>query len=162
MKLVLGFALLGLGFAQGATADAPVTQPPEERARQQLMPQSTDPLWMTLAHSRITTDLKRGVFLADHPADVRALDGKEVTLQGFMLATTINGPIPYFILTRYTPVCAFCPPGAPNEAVEVTLVRFVKRSTSGLVTVKGRFHVSSDAAAGLFFSLDGAVVTSES
>jgi uncharacterized protein len=62
-----------------------------------------------------------------------------------------------FILTRYTPVCAFCPPGAPNEAVQVTLMRVIT-PIRGLITVRGRLHLEKDATSGLFFRLDGAEI----
>ncbi|HLZ85213.1 MAG TPA: DUF3299 domain-containing protein [Caulobacteraceae bacterium] len=150
-----------LAIAAPASALTPVTQPAEERARQQLLPQSADPIWRTFAHTRVKTDLNRGIFLAEHPADVRALDGQQVSVTGFMLSTSILKKFGTFILTRYTPVCAFCPPGAPNEAVQVNLLQFVGQ-TSGLVTVKGRLHLENDASAGLFFRLDQAQIVSRS
>jgi hypothetical protein len=147
--------------AGSAHALAPRTQPPEERARQLGLPQSSDPIWRTLAHTRVKTNLAKGIFLAEHPADVRALDGREISVTGFMLSTNILKHFSNFILTRYTPVCAFCPPGAPNEAVEVDLVQFVQQ-TPGLVTVKGRLHLQNDASTGLFFRLDQARIVSGS
>lgn len=130
-------------------------QPAGERARQNLMPQSPDPLWRTLAHTRVSGDPAKGVFTADHPADVRALNGREVAVEGFMLPTGFMPPFSYFVLTRYTPVCAFCPPGAPNEAMEVNLTEFTKPVT-GLISVRGKLHINSDGASGLFFRLDDA------
>ncbi len=156
----LAISLIVTAIGTTAQAATPPTQPAEERAWQQLMPQSKDPIWQTFAHSRITTDLKRGVFLADHPADVRALDRRNVTIEGFMLSTSIPARVAGFILTRCTPVGAFCPPGAPNEAVQVNLIRFAGRPTTGLVTAAGRLHVSQDAANGLFFAADKAETTS--
>lgn len=155
MRLILSAALVLLPLATRAAV--PFSQPPEERARQKLLPQSTDPIWQTLAHTKVITDLSRGLFVAKHPAEVRALDGKEVSITGFFLSTSILKTSGSFILTRYTPVCAFCPPGAPNEAVQVQLSQFV-RQTPGMVTVKGRLHLNDDASTGLFFRLDGAEI----
>jgi hypothetical protein len=147
--------------AADAHALAPRIQPPEERARQLRLPQSSDPIWKTLAHTRVSTDLAKGIFLAEHPADVRALDGQVISVTGFMLSTSVLKHFSSFILTRYTPVCAFCPPGAPNEAVEVDLEQFVQQ-TPGLVTVRGRLHLQNDASTGLFFRLDRAQIVSGS
>ena len=133
----------------------PSAQPEGERARQNLMPQSPDPLWRTLAHTRVTGDAAKGVFKADHPPEVRALEGKEVAVLGFMLPTGFMPPFSSFVLTRYTPVCAFCPPGAPNEAVQVNLDEFVK-PTTGMISVRGKLHINSDGGSGLFFRLDDA------
>jgi hypothetical protein len=156
-SIILALALTA-GSAQALT---PPTQPPEERARQRLLPQSTDPIWRTFAHTQFTADLAKGVFVAQHPADVRALDGQEVTVTGFMLSTSILKHFSSFILTRYTPVCAFCPPGAPNEAVQVYLDQFVAQAP-GPVTVKGKLHLESDGANGLFFRLNQAEIVAKS
>lgn len=142
-----------------ASAIQPKSQPAEERARQQALPKSADPIWLTLAHTRVITDLEHGLFVAQHPADVRALDGKEVSITGFFLQTGIMSRTNRFILTRFTPVCPFCPPGAPNEAVDVVLEGFTNQR-SGLVTVKGRLHLNSDSTTGLFFRLDQAAFSS--
>jgi hypothetical protein len=152
-------ALAGALAASAAHGLTPPTQPAEERARQQLLPQSSDPIWRTLAHTRVKSDLARGIFLADHPADVRALDGQDVSITGFMLVTNPMESFD-FVLTRYTPVCPFCPPGAPNEAVQVFLKHFVKR-TSGLITVRGRLHLENDATTGMFFRLDPAEIVAQ-
>ena len=64
----------------------------------------------------------------------------------------------YFLLTRRTPVCAFCPPGAPNEAIEVQSQRLV-RPTSGPITVTGKFSLQSNGQAGLFYQLSQAEVS---
>jgi uncharacterized protein len=151
-------AALAAGAAHALT---PPTQPPEERARQLLLPQSADPIWRTLAHTRFESDLARGVFIADHPADVRALDGQEVTITGFMLLLNPMNFASDFVLTRYTPVCPFCPPGAPNEAVQVMLTRVVK-PMKGQITVRGRLHLEKDATSGMFFRLDPAEIIASS
>lgn len=148
-------AWLALSLAAAAAPPPLPVQPPAERARQMLAPQSPDPLWRTLAHTKVEADVAKGVFTAQHPAEVKALDGREVAVQGFMLVTSYQSAFNTFVLTRYTPVCAFCPPGAPNEAIEVTLNSFVKPS-SGLVTVKGHLHLNKDGSSGLFFRLDDA------
>ncbi len=154
---MIALALLAL-LAAPVRAEPPrpvSAQPASERARQNLMPQSPDPLWRTLAHTRITGDPAKGVFKADNPPEVRALDGREVAVEGFMLPTGLMPPFTTFVLTRYTPVCAFCPPGAPNEAMEVNLAEFVK-PMSGLISVRGKLHINADGGSGLFFRLDDA------
>ena len=159
MRRPLLAALFALVATPALATPPPLpVQPPEERARQQLMPQSHDPLWSVLAHTQITADVQHGVYLAHHPADVRALDGREVTVQGFMLRTDVMPQFRHFVLTRYTPVCAFCPPGAPNEAIEVASDRFLKAQASGLISVRGQLHLHDDGASGLVFSMDRAEV----
>lgn len=152
-------AALALSATAALAAPPPLpVQPPEERARQQLMAQSHDPLWSVLARTKVVADVQHGVYLARNPPEVKALDGREVTVEGFMLRTDVLPQFRRFVLTRYTPVCAFCPPGAPNEAIEVASDRYLKASASGLVSVRGQLHVHDDGASGLFFSLDRAAV----
>lgn len=155
-RLACAAVLAVLWAAPAALAAPPPSQPADERARQRLLPQSHDPLWTTLSHTTVTADPVHGVYLARHPADVRALDGREVVVSGFMLRTDVMPQFIHYVLTRYTPVCAFCPPGAPNEAIEVTADHYLKAASTGLITVRGVLHVKTDGASGLFFSLDGA------
>ncbi|MBE7218566.1 MAG: hypothetical protein INR64_08865 [Caulobacteraceae bacterium] len=153
----LGLVLLLVADAARAASPPPLpVQPAEERARQRLLPQSHDPLWTTLAHTAFTADLAHGVYVPHPPADVRALDGKEVTVSGFMLRTDVMPQFIHYVLTRYTPVCAFCPPGAPNEAIEVTGAHYLRSPEEGLITLRGVLHVKTDGASGMFFSLDHA------
>lgn len=144
--------LAGLLAAGSATASTPASQPASERARQVLMPHSNDPIWTTLGHTVVTTDLARGIFTAAAPAEVKALDGRDVTVSGYMLPLDPSPMISRFLLTRNTPVCPFCPPGQPNEVVEVDLDQFVKPTTEP-ITVRGRFSLRADAGQGLFFHL---------
>ena len=113
-RTALLIAALALA-STGAQALAPRSQPPEERARQQLLPKSEDPIWRTFAHTQVKTDLAKGIFVAEHPADVRALDGKEVSVTGFMLTMSILKHFSNFILTRYTPYAPSAHPARPTK-----------------------------------------------
>ena len=146
------FLLAGLMLAGSAAASTPPTQPASERARQALMPHSNDPIWTTLSRTAVTADMTRGIFTAAPPAEVKALDGRELTISGYMLPLDPSPMVSRFLLTKNTPVCPFCPPGQPNEVVEVDLDQFVK-PTSEPVTVRGRFSLRADAGQGLFFHL---------
>ena len=74
-------------------------QPLGERAAQQKLPQSQDTLWSTLQHTVITEDTKQGIYSANHPPEVKALVGKTLTIQGFILPYTTNTQIRHFLLT---------------------------------------------------------------
>lgn len=144
----------------GLAAPALPTQPAEERARQLLMPRSSDPIWSILARSTVTADVARGVYRIDNPPEVKALAGRQMSVTGFVLPLDPSPRFFHFLLTRNTPVCPFCPPGAPNEAIEV-YARTLMRPTSGPVTVTGRFVLQDNGAAGLFYQLNSADVTSD-
>jgi hypothetical protein len=75
-----------------------------------------------------------------------------VTRSRFMLPMDAAQRSKHFLLARYTPVC-FCPPGEPNEVVEVFSRPGVK-PTGGLITLSGRMTPTSNGEKGLFFRLD--------
>ena len=152
-------SILVAAAASSARATTPLpSQPPEERARQALMPKSSDPIWSILARSKVTADVAHGVYRIDNPPEVKALAGHEMTVTGFVLPLDPSPRFFHFLLTRNTPVCPFCPPGAPNEAIEVN-ARTLMQPTTEPVTVTGRFVLQDNGAAGLFYQLDAADVT---
>lgn len=58
----------------------------------------------------------------------------------------------HFLLSKRTPTCPFCPPGDPNEIVEV----FSTEPTEwddGLVTYEGEFKLIDNQDFGLFYQL---------
>jgi hypothetical protein len=157
MSRALILALLGAFGARPALAGALPVQPPAERARQALMPVSSDPVWALLRQTPIKADLARGVFTAAPPPQVKALAGREMDVTGFMLPLDPSPMFSHFLLTRNTPVCPFCPPGQPNEVIEVNLAQYVKATTEP-VTVHGRFVLQDNGQQGLFFQLDKAEI----
>jgi uncharacterized protein len=138
-------------------ADASFGQPPEERAAQRALPRSRAPLWAVLAHTRIGENDKTGDYTVAFPAEVKALNGQAVTLTGFMMPLDAQRRSRHFLLAKYTPVCPFCPPGEPNEVVEVTVGQGVP-VTDRLLTVSGKLALINNAEKGLFFRVDAASV----
>jgi hypothetical protein len=130
-------------------------QPLEERKAQQSLPQAHDGLWRTLATTKIGEDGAHGIFTARHSPQVRALVGQTLTLSGFIMPLETTDRFRHFLLTRYTPVCPFCPPGAPNEVVEVWSAQPIAE-TYDLMRATGRFSLADNGEKGLFFRLDGA------
>ncbi len=133
------------------------SQPTDERAAQKGLPRASDPFWATLHTTRIKEDARRGMFLAVQSPQVKALAGQTLTVTGFMLPLESDAATTHFLLSKYTPVCAFCPPGQPNEFVEVRTNRPVKAGYD-LIKVSGRFALQANGEQGLFFRLDGASV----
>lgn len=142
-------------LAAPAVALATPVQPADERSAQKALPQSHDALWATLKTTRIGEDTKRGRFTATPTPEVKALDGQVVTLNGFMLPLESQATTSHFLLSKYTPVCFFCPPGQPNEVVEVRTTKPL-RAGYDRIKVTGRFTLQNDGEKGLFFRLDQA------
>lgn len=152
-KTILVLAALGL---LGSAGQAQV-QEPGERDAQARLPQGQSPLWARLRTTRISEDDARGIFTAQHPPAVRALVGKTLSLPGFIMPLESQTRGNHFLLSKYTPVCAFCPPGEPNEVVEVHTAQPIVY-TNRLVTVTGRFGLENNGDNGLFFQMSGAQV----
>lgn len=154
-------ALLLATQAWAGPGSPPTTQPAAERARQNNLPQSSDPLWSVFAKTEVTADPAKGIFIAHHSDAAKALDGREVTLHGYLLQTDVLPPYFHFIVSRRTPVCAFCPPGEPNEAVEVFLKKFTDLK-GGEVTVRGQLRLQKDGSQSLIFVLSNAEIIGSS
>ena len=128
-----------------------------ERATQAGLPQSKSPIWTTLRTTKIGVNEARGIFTAVHPPAVKALAGKNLSLSGFLMALETDKAMHHFLLSKYTPVCSFCPPGEPNEVVEVSSaqpVAYVER----MVTVTGKFALQNNGEKGLFFQMAATAV----
>lgn len=156
MKTRKFLALLGLIVAT-PLAPAAGQQGDGERSAQARLPQGRSPVWATLRLTKIAEDDARGLFTASHPPAVRALVGKAVALPGFIMPLDAQTHGNHFLLSKYTPVCAFCPPGEPNEVVEVRTARPIAFSDK-LVTVTGVFALENNGEKGLFFQMNGAAV----
>lgn len=152
--------LVRMMIAATAVVAVPVlaqTQGPGERQAQARLPQGKSALWATLRTTRIGMNEAKGIFTASHPPAVKALVGKNVTLTGFLMPFDTATRGTHFLLSKYTPVCPFCPPGEPNEVVEVRTtkpVAFAQR----MIQVTGTFGLQNNGDNGLFFQMTGASV----
>jgi hypothetical protein len=121
-----------------------------ERQLQLTLPKAEDPLWDRLKQTRIAIDERTQLFTASHPPSVRELEGRRVTVRGYMLPLEAMDRTDHFLISPYTPVCFFHPPAEPNEVIEVRLERPI---TAGyhLVEVTGVLRLANDGEKGLFF-----------
>ena len=133
------------------------TQPLDERQVQDTLPQSKDALWKKLVTTKIHYDEKKGLYSADIPSDIKEMVGKEITISGFILPLESTEKFKHFILSKRTPTCPFCPPGEPNEIVEVFMNKDLTYNEN-LLTVSGVFSLESNQEMGMFFKLEHGVV----
>ena len=68
-----------------------------ERKAQELLPQSHDPMWMTLAKSKITEEKKTGLYNITFAPDVKKMVGKPMTISGFVLPLEDNEKFHHFL-----------------------------------------------------------------
>ena len=116
---------------------------------------SDDQIWKTFAKCKVKMDQDLSWSIVFTSA-VTAMNGKKVSISGFMLPLESKEKFSHFLLGKNAPTCAFCPPGGPNEVVEV----FSARPTvwkENLVTFTGTLVLVNDGKNGVFFQMKDAV-----
>ena len=83
-----------------------------------MLPTSRTPLWDVPRRTRISEDDRRGLFAATFPPEMKTLDRRAVTLSGFKLPLDASQAWTLFLLSKYMPVCFFCPPRQLAQKVE--------------------------------------------
>lgn len=106
-------------------------------------------------YNKSKVDEKTGTYSATFPDDVKKLNGQTVKISGFMLPLENSEKFTHFLLSKRTPTCFFCPPGEPNEIIEV----FAQKPTEwadNLVTYQGQMNLIQGKEMGIFFQLKNA------
>jgi hypothetical protein len=119
------------------------------------MMKSDDQIWKSFAKCKVKIDKNLSYNITYIP-DVKALQGKNVTISGFMMPLEAKEKFSHFLLSKNAPTCAYCPPGAPNEVVEV----FSSKPTAwkeNLITYSGTLILVNDNQKGVFFQMKNAV-----
>jgi hypothetical protein len=112
----------------------------------------------TKFESRFNEKIGEYLFFPNFSADLKALAGKQVTLQGYYVPFTPEGDT-YVILSKYPmSQCFFCGGGGPESVAEVNFVKDPPRfDIDDLVTVKGKLRLNTESLDHLNFILDDAV-----
>jgi uncharacterized protein len=116
--------------------------------------QSDDFLWKSFALCQLKSDPNFSCSITYIP-EVMAMNGKQITLSGFIMPLETKEKFTHFLLSRRSPTCAFCPPGEPNEIVEVFLSKPVNWQED-LFTISGRLILSNNGTKGIFFQMKDA------
>jgi hypothetical protein len=114
--------------------------------------------WDTLGDLDVRTEViapLQARFHTDYSAKIKALDGQDVKLMGFIYP--LEGGVEHerFLLTAWPPSCPFCLPAGPSQMVEV----FAKEPvafTDGAIVLAGRFEVLNDDPSGMYYRMRGA------
>jgi hypothetical protein len=130
-----------------------ITQPPDELAAQKLLPQVRDELWAKLVKCKLDYNEDKGTYSIHVTPEVKELDGKTITVRGFVLPMDGSDRTQHFLISRNTPVCMYCPPGQPNEVVEVQAKRPIAWSNR-VVSITGKLSLINDGEQALFFRIE--------
>lgn len=116
----------------------------------------------TKFESRFNEKIGEYLFFPNFSQDLKALAGKEVTLEGYYVPFTPEGDT-YVILSKYPmSQCFFCGGGGPESVAEINFAKdSPKFDIDDLVTVKGKLRLNTESVDHLNFILDQAVFVSK-
>ena len=128
----------------------------------QVKPNMWDLFAKTKFESRFNEKIGEYLFFPNFPQDLKALAGKEVTLEGYYVPFTPEGDT-YVILSKYPmSQCFFCGGGGPESVAEINFAKDSPRfDIDDLVTVKGKLRLNTESLDHLNFILDQAIFVSK-
>jgi hypothetical protein len=114
--------------------------------------------WNTLAKVsyKVEEDEFGELYVPEFGAEVQALEGKEITLQGFIIP--FEGMFkPKHLILSSLPIdaCFFCGTGGPESVAEVYLQEEIKY-TARPVKIRGRLKINADDINELMYVLENA------
>jgi hypothetical protein len=92
------------------------------------------------------------VFHTEYRPEVKALDGREAKLMGFIFPLEGGLTHDHFLLTAWPPSCPFCLPAGPSQMVEV-FCRDPVEFTDGAIMMAGTFELLHEDPSGLYYRL---------
>jgi len=114
-------------------------------------PRSDD--WAKLAACKIDKHYLEGMYGIHYTPQMQAMEGKPITLDGFVLPLEATPKLSHFLLSVRAPSCPYCPPAAPNELVEV----FAKTPVAWndqLLSMRGTLKLgAAKSDTGIFFQM---------
>lgn len=120
----------------------------------------TENLWKTL--TKITYVKEYDEFLGfkiDKPVfseEIKALNGKEVTVKGFIIPVEGYKGHTEFIFSAYPySMCFFCGGAGPESVMEVQAIEAINYTAESIV-LKGKLHLNGEDVNKLMFSLSDA------
>jgi hypothetical protein len=99
------------------------------------------------------------LFYPTFPAALKAMEGKEITIEGFYVPFAPEDG-DYIIISKYPmSQCFFCGGGGPESIIEVNFIKSPgKFQVDDLVTVKGKLKLNADNLDHMNFILEAASV----
>jgi hypothetical protein len=105
--------------------------------------------------------LKEYIFSPSFPAEVKAMEGKEISIEGYYVPFAPEGE-DYIVLSKYPQSqCFFCGGGGPESVAEIKFSKEHPRfKTDDLITVKGKLKLNAEDMEHMYFILTDAVLVS--
>lgn len=102
------------------------------------------------------------LFYPNFPTELKAMEGKEITVQGFYVPFAPEDG-DYIIISKYPmSQCFFCGGGGPESIAEVNFTKYSGRfQVDDLITVKGKLKLNTDDIDHVNFILTDAVLVNK-
>ena len=128
----------------------------------QVQPNAWDMFAKTKFDSKFNEKIGEYIFYPNFPADLKALVGKEITIEGYYVPFAPEGDS-YIIISKFPMAqCFFCGGGGPESIAEVNFTKeSLKFDVDDLITVKGKLKLNIDDLDHVNFILDQAVLISK-
>lgn len=146
VSILLVFMVTGATFAQNETAD-------DKTAKQ---------VWKTLARIKFKKQyddfMGFDVSVPVFSEAVKALDGKEITIRGYIIPTEGYKSHKEFVFSAFPyNMCYFCGGAGPESVMEVSAIEAIKY-TAEPVTIKGILQLNSGDINQLIYSMTKATL----
>ena len=166
----LALALLGIGMTTWTGSSAAFSQEPLQQSGAidpSQIPQVHNTFykvpegvvgWDTLGNLEVRSEAiapLQAIFHTDYSPEVKALNGQEVKLMGFIYPLEGGLEHEHFLLTAWPPSCPFCLPAGPSQMVEVFCKDPVEFS-DGAIMLAGTFETLKDDPSGMYYRMRGA------
>jgi hypothetical protein len=131
-----------------------------------LMAQGKTDMWETFAKTKFEPKyyekLGEYLFYPTFPADIKALEGKEITIQGFYVPFAPEDGN-YIIISKYPmSQCFFCGGGGPESIAEVNFSKEPRKfQVDDLITIKGKLKLNAENMDHVNFIISDAVMVSK-
>lgn len=121
--------------------------------RQNTAPHINSDVWKKLIACKVDRNYLKGRYEITYTPEIQQMNGQSFSVSGFILPLEATERFTHFLLSFRTPSCPFCPPGAPNEIVEVFSKSPMKWSEQP-VSMRGTLRLASTQNdTGVFFQM---------
>lgn len=131
-------------------------------AQAQIKPNAWDLFAKTKFESKFYEKLGEYLFYPNFPPDLKALEGKEITVEGYYVPFAPDDG-DYIIISKFPMAqCFFCGGGGPESIAEVTFSKDPgKFKVDDLITVKGKLKLNTEDLDHVNFILEQATFISK-
>jgi len=128
----------------------------------QVKPNAWDLFAKTKFESKFNEKLGEYLFYPNFPADLKAMVGKEITIEGYYVPFAPEDGN-YIIISKFPmSQCFFCGGGGPESIAEVNFTKQPQKfDVDDLITVKGKLKLNIDNLDHVNFIVDEAILISK-